>query len=128
MVRLAPAIRKVLEQHDVLFSAGGDLFTLSLPSNMEPVPEGLRIIHLDVDPWELGKNYPAEVAILGDPKATLPDVTAILRERMTDAEKARGRERMATASKAILADREALKAKARPDFAKNPGQPETGRA
>src|SRR3546814_6799100 len=96
MVRLAPAIHKVLEQHDVLFSAGGDLFTLSLPSNMEPVPEGLRIIHLDVDPWELGKNYPAEVAILGDPKATLPDVTAILRERMTDAEKARGRERMAT--------------------------------
>src|SRR3546814_7783159 len=97
---------------------------------MEPVPEDLRTIHLDVDPWELGKNYPAEVAILGDPKATLPDVTAILRERMTDAEKARGRERMATASKAILAEREALKAQARADFAKTPVQPaaQIGRA
>ena len=46
-----------------------DLFTLSLPSDVEPMPPGLTIIHLDIDPWELGKNYPAEVAILGDPKA-----------------------------------------------------------
>src|SRR5438067_6536971 len=68
MVRLAPSIRKALEEHDVLFSAGGDLFTLSLPSPVEPIPKSLRIIHLDIDPWELGKNDPAEIAILGDPK------------------------------------------------------------
>ena len=61
-------MRKLLDQHDVLFSVGADLFTLSLPSDVEPVPPDLRIIHLDADPWELGKNFPAEVAILGDPK------------------------------------------------------------
>ena len=27
-------------QHDLLFSVGGDLFTLSLPSDVEPMPEG----------------------------------------------------------------------------------------
>src|SRR3546814_16534061 len=89
---------------------------------MEPVPEDLRTIHLDVDPWELGKNYPADVAILGDPKATLPDVTAILRVRMTDAEKARGPERLATARQAILAERKAVTAQARADYGQAPGQ------
>ena len=38
MARLRAAIREVLEQHDVLFSVGGDLFTLSLPSDVEPMP------------------------------------------------------------------------------------------
>ena len=33
MTRLAPDVRKVLDQHDVLFSVGADLFTLSLPSD-----------------------------------------------------------------------------------------------
>ncbi|HWG81253.1 MAG TPA: thiamine pyrophosphate-binding protein, partial [Stellaceae bacterium] len=54
MPRLAPGIRAILDQHDLLFSAGGDLFTLSLPSEIEPVPEGLAIVHLDIDAWELG--------------------------------------------------------------------------
>ena len=34
------------------------------------------VVHLDTDPWELGKNYPEKVSILGDPKATLPELTA----------------------------------------------------
>ena len=35
------------------------------------------LIHLDIDPWEIGKNYPTEAAILGDPKSTLPELTAL---------------------------------------------------
>src|SRR6516165_380280 len=58
MTRMQGPIRKILEQYDVLFSVGGDLFTLSLPSDIEPIPDGLTLIHLDTDPWELGKNYP----------------------------------------------------------------------
>ncbi len=80
--RLGPPIRSILMQHDLLFSVGGDLFTLSLPSDVEAMPEGMPVIHLDVDPWELGKNYPAKVAILGDPKATLPDLAEALRRRL----------------------------------------------
>jgi len=122
MTRLAPWIADTLAQHDVLFSVGGDLFTLSLPSSVEPVPKGLRIIHLDVDPWELGKNYPAEVAILGDPKATLPELTAVLRARMTSGARARGRERLELAGSAIRADRAALHAKAQAEAERTPVQ------
>jgi len=79
--RLGPELRALLQEHDLLFSAGGDLFTLSLPSDVEPLPPGLTIIHLDVDPWEVGKNYPTKVAMVGEPKATLPDLAEALRRR-----------------------------------------------
>src|SRR5499427_4868986 len=113
MVRLAPDVRKVLEQYGVLFSVGADLFTLSLPSDVDPMPGGIKLVHLDIDPWELGKNYPPEVAILGDPKATLPEITATLRERMSAGAKGVARDRLRTASEAIAKEREALRAKAR---------------
>ncbi|MFL5174847.1 MAG: thiamine pyrophosphate-binding protein [Microvirga sp.] len=123
MVRLAPAIRAILAEHDVLFSVGGDLFTLSLPSDVDPVPEGLSIIHLDTDPWELGKNHPAEVAILGSPKATLPELTALVRERMSSGARARARERLDAASRRNLAEREALAERGRADHGRTPIQP-----
>src|ERR1700738_4369152 len=113
MVRLAPEVRKILDQHDVLFSVGADLFTLSLPYDVDPMPPDITLIHLDIDPWELGKNYPPTTAILGDPKATLPEITAAVRERLTSGARGLARERLADMTKPIAADRDALKAKAR---------------
>jgi benzoylformate decarboxylase len=113
ITRLAEAVRTVLAEHDLLLSVGGDLFTQSLPSAVEPVPPGLPIIQLDTDAWELGKNYAAEVALLGDPKATLPELTAAVRGAMTSGERRRAAERLATTAAAIAAEREDLRAKAR---------------
>ncbi len=113
MTRMQGPVRKILDQYDVLFSVGGDLFTLSLPSDIEPMPKDLTLIHLDVDPWELGKNYPPKVAILGDPKTTLPDITKALRERMSSGARGLARERLEAAKRTTLAEREALKTKAR---------------
>jgi len=123
MVRLQHHIRAHLERHDVVFSIGADLFALSLPSEVDPVPPGVKIIHLDVDPWELGKNYPAEVAILGDPKGTLPDLIAALGARMSDRAKSLARERGESVKVVTLAEREALRARARSDAGKRPVQP-----
>jgi benzoylformate decarboxylase len=50
-----------------------------LPDDVDSMPEGMRVVHLDTNPWELGKNYPADVAILGEPKTTLPELTQALR-------------------------------------------------
>jgi benzoylformate decarboxylase len=123
MVRLAPDVRKTLDQYDVLLSVGGDLFTLSLPSDVDPMPPGIKLVHLDVDPWELGKNYPPEVAILGDPKGTLPDLIAAVRERMSSGARGAARERLTHATQAIAAERDALKAKARALAGATPVQP-----
>src|ERR1700730_8262962 len=123
MVRLAPDVRKGLDQYDVLFSVGGDLFTLSPPSDADPMPPGIKLVHLDTDAWELGKNYPPDVAILGDPKATLPEITSAVRERMSSGARGAARERFANASSAIASERDALKAKARALAGATPVQP-----
>ncbi len=113
LTRLAPVLRTMLESHDLLFSVGGDLFTMSLPSEIDPMPPGMPIVHIDTDPWELGKNYPADVAILGDPKATLQDLLVALEARMTAAQRAAARARSETTRAAIAADLAKLKARAK---------------
>jgi benzoylformate decarboxylase len=123
MVRSQKVIHDTLAAHDVLFSVGGDLFTLSLPATMEPVPKGLKIVHLDTDPWELGKNFATEIAILGDPKTTLPDLVAALERVMNPAQRDAARRRLDQARTAIAAEREALVAKARAARGKSPVNP-----
>jgi benzoylformate decarboxylase len=123
MTRSQQGVREVLDQHDLLFSVGGDMFTWSLPSTVKPMPHGMKLIHLDTDPWQIGKSYPAEVGILGDPKATLPDITAAVRERMSAAQKSAAAARLKAATDAIKADREALRAKARALAGKTPVMP-----
>jgi len=123
MTRTQAGVREVLEKHDLLFSVGGDLFTWSLPSNINPWPTGLPLIHLDTDPWQIGKNYPAQVAILGDPKATLPDITAGVAARMSPSAKSAAAARLKSAAETIKKDREAFRAKARAMAAKTPVQP-----
>jgi benzoylformate decarboxylase len=86
LVRLPEAINGLLAQHDLLVSVGGDLFTLSLPGEVESMPEGYPVIHLDTDPWELAKNYPEKVSILGEPKVTLPELTDAVRQARSAAE------------------------------------------
>ena len=121
--RLGPPIRSILMQHDLLFSVGGDLFTLSLPSDVEPMPEGLPVIHLDVDPWVLGKNYPAKVAILGEPKATLPDLAEALRSRLTGAARKEAEVRFAKGRAAMEARRRGLREQAAVEAGRTPITP-----
>jgi len=125
MPRLGPPIRALLMRHDLLFSVGGDLFTLSLPDDVDPMPPGITIVHLDVNPWELGKNYPAAVAIQGDPKATLPELGEAVRrltskEGHPDAPRRRGAVRAAWES-----ERAELARRAEAEAARVPIQPLT---
>jgi acetolactate synthase-1/2/3 large subunit len=39
-----------------------------------------RLIHVDIDPFEIGKNYPVEVGVVGDAKAVLAGLISAVRE------------------------------------------------
>lgn len=93
LVRLSEQIRKAMEPHDLILSIGGDLFTLALPGDGDPMPPGKTIVHLDNNPWELGKNYPTEAAIFGDPKATLPEFVEAVNAAMNESDRVAARAR-----------------------------------
>jgi len=104
---------------------GGDLFTLSLPDDVDPMPPGLTVVHLDVNPWELGKNYPAAVAILGEPKATLPELSEALRRQTGKQGHPHAAKRTEAAAAAFAAERAELARRAEAEAARVPVSPLT---
>jgi benzoylformate decarboxylase len=125
MPRIGPPIRALLMRHDLVFSVGGDLFTLSLPDDVDPMPPGLTVVHLDVNPWELGKNYPAEVAIFGDPKATLPEIAEAIRRNTTKTGHPQAAKRAEAVSAAFAAERAELAKRAEAEAGRVPISPLT---
>src|SRR5215471_403455 len=123
ITRLAPQVRTTLDRHDLLLSIGADLLTMSLPSDVEAIPPGIRIIHLDDDPWQLGKNYPAEVAILADPKAALPELTAAVTAAMSNIARGAAERRRKAVEATIAEEHAALTTRAVTEAAKHPTQP-----
>jgi benzoylformate decarboxylase len=93
----APEIHQRLQPYDVLFAVGMDVFRLYVYYDPpRAVPEHVRLIHMDQNWWELGKNYPPEVSLPGDPKVGLAELSeclrAVLSPQAREAATQRGRE------------------------------------
>jgi len=76
-------VRETLDSHDLLFMVGGEGLRMSVPSSVEPVPPDMPILQVGSRDWEIGKNYPAEIAIDADVKETLQGLIPILKEKRT---------------------------------------------
>ena len=76
--RMTPALRSVMQNHDLLISIGADLLTQSQATGVEALAPGTKVVHLDDEPWQIGKNFAATSAIQGCPKATLPELTTLV--------------------------------------------------
>lgn len=91
----APEVRQLLEGHDVVFVAGMNLLRLYIWREPHvPIPESARVIHLDVNPAEIGKNYPVETALLGDVREGLRELCEALEPLLTSASRRVANERI----------------------------------
>lgn len=113
--RMTPALRKAMQDHDLLISIGADLLTQSQATGVEALAPGTPVVHLDDEPWQIGKNFAAGAAIQGCPKATLPELTALVQGC--------GDERRAGVAAGIAQTKAALLAKADAAMDANPMDP-----
>jgi benzoylformate decarboxylase len=123
ITRLGRWINNMLSPHDLLLSVGADMFTLSLPPEIEPLPEGIKVIHMDTNPWELAKNFPTDAALFGDPQPTLPALTAAMNAAMGADGIARAQSRRAEVAAAVAADLAKLTAQAEALMDRSPIHP-----
>jgi benzoylformate decarboxylase len=105
-------IRDQLAQHDAALLIGSHAFSAHYFTEASPIPERTEILQLDEDRAELGRNYPAQIALHGGIGPTVRALTRMTEGRCPEAEA-----RM-TAAKAARAGSDAESAPASP-----PGEP-----
>ncbi len=81
LTRNQKQVRATLEPYDLLLCLGADLLRMSVYSPIEPLPEGLPVVHVSERGWELGKNYRTDVAIQANVKETLRALLPLVRAR-----------------------------------------------
>jgi benzoylformate decarboxylase len=114
----SPDVRQTLADFDVLLVAGMNLLRSYIYHEpARPIPEHLRLVQMDNDAWQLGKNYPVEVGVLGDLKAGLAELAPLLPRSAAAAD------RLKRYAAARGAKREALQAKIAAERGRRPMTP-----
>ena len=74
-------VKKALAPYDLMLAIGCDILQMSVWSPVDPLPPELEIIQIGLRDWEIGKNYPAKVALRHDVRETLDALVPLLIER-----------------------------------------------
>ena len=90
-------VRETLAAYDLMICLGGDLLRMSPMAPVEPLPEGMPVVHISERDWELGKNFVTEMAIRANVGDTLRALLPILSSQLTDTDHARAADRLAHA-------------------------------
>jgi benzoylformate decarboxylase len=79
-------IQEKLSGHDAVFLVGSHAFSAHYYTDSVPIPERTQILQLDEDRAELGRNYPARIALHGGIGPTVRAITGIVSGRCAEAE------------------------------------------
>jgi benzoylformate decarboxylase len=88
-------VREALSKFDLLVVLGADPVRMSVWSEVEPLPDNLPVVHIGLVDWDMGKNFPAEMAVRADVGETLKALTPLLKKK--------GGDKLAARAKAALA-------------------------
>jgi benzoylformate decarboxylase len=96
-----PEIRARLAEFDTILAVGTNLVRLYIYREPErALPPGIRLIHLDNVPYEIGKSFPPEVGLVGDPASGLAELDELLGAAVLNDEAVKSRRARYAASRA----------------------------
>jgi len=94
LTRNQTQVRARLEPYDLMICLGSDVLRMSVHSPVDPLPDKMPIVQISERDWELGKNYPAEIAIRADVRETLLSLNTMLRKKMTAQQRSNAQTRL----------------------------------
>ena len=103
-----PNAPDVLKDADVVMAIGANFISQLFYTSDQIVNPASKVIHLDTDPWEIGKNQPTDIGILADIKAALRELLTAVSEKMTGDDRPGARERVSSISDANRRRREVI--------------------
>jgi len=89
----AAGLKGQLSAADVVLAVGTPVLPLLFPIEGSPFAEATRVIHIDLDSREIGKNWPVEVGLLADPRLAMAEIVARLKQTMTQEQRDAARDR-----------------------------------
>lgn len=103
--------RPIMEKGDVNLVIGTYILPEVFPELTNVFQEESKVIHIDLNAYEIAKNHPVDLGIVSDPKLTLAKLATSLEEILTDEQKKVAKARREELGKAKEKQRtEALKA------------------
>ena len=107
--------RAITTQADVVLICGTYVFPEVFPSLAGVFAPGAKVIHIDLNAYEVAKNFPVDLGLISDPKTTLAKIAAALVTTMTSEQKAAASTRInacaAAREQEVIAKREADKSR-----------------
>ena len=120
----AAAIASTLSAYDRVFLVGGRAFMVYPYTPGPALPATTRLVHLSPDPGQLGRTWPAELGVAGDPRASLEALTGLVRARVGEQGTAGERaDALAQAAQRRAADIRALEETAQSRYSQIPMHP-----
>ncbi|MCI3949592.1 MAG: acetolactate synthase [Acidimicrobiales bacterium] len=99
----ADGIAKALERYDVVLLVGGQAFLVYHWSPGPALPEGTALLHLSPDATAIGRAWPAEIGVVGDPRASLEALLPLVAAAMDPSAAAAARGALAAAAEEAAA-------------------------
>lgn len=72
------AVREALTGHDVVLVVGAHAFSPHHYTPGSPIPHGTRVVQLDDDQAEPGRNFPVELGLVGGIRASLAELLTLV--------------------------------------------------
>jgi benzoylformate decarboxylase len=79
--------RRITSQADVVLICGTYVFPEVFPALSEVFAPSAKIVHIDLNTYEIAKNFPVDLGLLGDPKTTLAKLAIALEKTLTPEQK-----------------------------------------